>query len=222
MRNRFDDQLEFLNVELIKMGALCEDAIETALNQFLPHKSPPENVIHDTKEIMSRVNEIEHEINQKEREIEALCMKLILQQQPVAKDLRIISSALKMISDMERIGDQALDIAEITRSLETDGITDQVHIKEMAEAVIKMVTTSVESFVKSNLELAQKVIGMDDFVDHLFVTVKRELTTLIKEENNNGEQALELIMTAKYLERIGDHAVNIAQWVIYSIDGTSF
>ena len=162
---------------------------------------------------------IEREIDQQEREIESLCMKLLLQQQPVARDLRMVSSALKMISDMERIGDQAADIAEITRHIGGAPLPGQVRLKEMAQAAAKMVAGSVDAFVKRDLNLAGSVIQYDDVVDELFVRIKEELTELIRRDASSAEEALDLLMIAKYLERIGDHAVNLAEWVEYSITG---
>ncbi len=210
MRNNFDKQLDKLDLELINMGALCEEAISSSVKAFLD----------DDKELIPKVNKLEDDIDQKEREIEGLCMKLILQQQPVATDLRIISSALKMISDMERIGDQASDIAEITKYIKNNDKISNIHIRDMAYATIKMVTDSVESFVKKDLQLAYSVMEYDDVVDDLFCRVKKELTGLISEDNLNGELCMDLLMIAKYLERIGDHAVNVAEWVEYSITGT--
>ena len=162
----------------------------------------------------------ERDIDQREREIESLCMKLLLQQQPVARDLRTISSALKMISDMERIGDQASDIAEITRSIGPIPLHGQLHVEEMARSAVKMVTDSVESFVKRNLDMALGVMEYDDVVDGLFDQVKEELTALIRADASSAGTALDLLMIAKYLERIGDHAVNVAEWVLYSITGS--
>ena len=209
MRLKFDQQLEELNRELIKMGALCERAIRLAVDQLMKAEA------QKAKE----VNQIEMEINHKEREIEALCMKLILQQQPVASDLRQISSALKMISDMERIGDQAQDIAGMSKFVQVQEIAHTVHVGEMAEATIKMVTESIDSFVKKNIETARNVVKYDDVVDNLFLQVKEELTGKVIDDSKNAEYYLDLIMIAKYFERIGDHAENIAQWVEYSITG---
>jgi len=208
MRNRFDEQLEYLNVELIRMGALCEDAIAYASRTLMGESSLSEQVYKTDKEI-----------DQKERDIESLCMRLLLQQQPVAKDLRLISSALKMISDMERIGDQASDIAEIAGFIKDRKVQSNIHIRDMAEATIKMVTESVDSFVKKDLKIAQDVIQYDDVVDDLFSKVKEELISLIKEDNSDGEFCIDLLMIAKYFERIGDHATNIAEWVEFSITG---
>lgn len=208
MRNRFDEQLEYLNVELIRMGALCEDAIAYASRTLMGESGLSEQVYKTDKEI-----------DQKERDIESLCMRLLLQQQPVAKDLRLISSALKMISDMERIGDQASDIAEIAGFIKDRKVQSNIHIRDMAEATIKMVTESVDSFVKKDLKIAQDVIQYDDVVDDLFSKVKEELISLIKEDNSDGEFCIDLLMIAKYFERIGDHATNIAEWVEFSITG---
>ena len=210
MRNKFDQQLEQLHLELIKMGALCEEAISASVKALLDgDQSMAEKSIAREKDI-----------DQKERDIESLCMKLLLQQQPVARDLRTISSALKMFSDMERIGDQAADIAEITRHTSGASLPGQIHISEMTRAAVKMVTDSVDSFVKKDLHMAQGVIQYDDVVDQYFCAVKDELTEMIRQSGGSAEQAVDLLMVAKYLERIGDHAVNIAEWVIYSITGT--
>lgn len=210
MRNKFDSQLEKLNLELITMGALCEDAISASVKGFLD----------DDDALCRKAVETEDEINRKERDIESICMKLLLEQQPVARDLRVISSALKMISDMERIGDQAYDIAEIAKFIKNSNVKSKIHIKDMAAAATKMVTDSVESFVKKDVELARAVMAYDDKVDNLFDCVKDELVQLITEDKANGEFCIDLLMIAKYLERIGDHAVNIAEWVEYSITGT--
>lgn len=210
MRNRFDEQLEQLNVELIKMGALCEESISCAVKALFDEKSTM---------MIEKVNANEQDIDHLERDIEALCMKLLLQQQPVAKDLRTVSSALKMISDMERIGDQSQDIAEIAGFVHSTNLAGKVHISEMATEAVKMVTTGVDSFVKKDLALAQRTIDMDDNVDRLFLEVKTELVDLIREDTKDAEYFLDLLMVAKYLERIGDHATNIAEWVIFSITG---
>ena len=210
MRNKFDSQLEKLNLELITMGALCEDAISASVKGFLD----------DDDALCQKAVETEDEINRKERDIESICMKLLLEQQPVARDLRVISSALKMISDMERIGDQAYDIAEIAKFIKNSNVKSKIHIKDMTAAATKMVTDSVDSFVKKDVELARAVMAYDDKVDNLFNCVKDELVQLITEDKANGEFCIDLLMIAKYLERIGDHAVNIAEWVEYSITGT--
>lgn len=209
MRNRFDQQLERLHVELIRMGALCEDAIAAAAEALLKGDGS----------LADAAEETEREIDRQEREIEDLCLKLLLQQQPVARDLREISAALKMISDLERIGDQAADIAELTRYVRLPEGDGAPHITEMARAVIRMVTDSVDSFVKRDLELARQVCSEDDQVDELFDRVKEELIDLIAADSAFGSQGLDLMMVAKYLERIGDHATNVAEWVEYSITG---
>ena len=209
MRSRFDQQLERLHLELTRMGAQCEQAIAAGIKALL----------EDDDEMAGEAIAIEREIDQQEREIESLCMKLLLQQQPVARDLRMVSSALKMISDMERIGDQAADIAEITRHIGGAPLPGQVRLKEMAQAAAKMVAGSVDAIVKRQLNLAGSVIQYDDVVDELFVRIKEELTELIRRDASSAEEALDLLMIAKYLERIGDHAVNLAEWVEYSITG---
>ena len=209
MRNRFDEQLNNLNNELITMGALCEEAISAAVKLL---------VDNDVK-MKESVWEADKQIDQKERDIETLCMKLLMQQQPIASDLRTISSALKMISDMERIGDQASDIAEIAEYANGCGMQSETHIADMARATIQMVTDSIDSFVKKDVELAHAVISHDSVVDDLFDKVKGELISAIENKAANAEALIDLLMIAKYFERIGDHAENIAEWVIYSITG---
>lgn len=209
-RTRFDEQLAELNKMLIEMGALAEAAITTAI----------EALKKQNLELAQKTGFYEKELDQKEKDIEALCLKLLLQQQPVAGDLRLISSALKMITDMERIGDQAQDIAEISvYLLEKVYIKELEHIPMMAEASKKMLSDSIDAFVRRDEGLAKQVILADDLVDDLFNQVKNDLIDLIGVSRDNGEQAIDLIMIAKYLERIGDHAVNIAEWVLFSITG---
>lgn len=209
MRNKFDEQLELLKTQLIRMGALCEEAIANATRALL----------EGDLDLAKKAMEADAEIDQKEREIEGLCLKLLLQQQPVARDLRQISSALKMITDMERIGDQAADISEITMMANIKAAPETKRITEMAEATIKMVTESIDAFVRQDLVLARAVIAYDDVVDELFNAVKRDLIRLINADAGNGEFAIDLIMIAKYFERIGDHATNIAEWVEFAITG---
>lgn len=209
MRNKFDKQLSILNNELIVMGALCEEAISAAVKLLL------ENDIA----MKESVFEADRQIDQKERDIENICMKLLLQQQPVAKDLRTISSALKMISDLERIGDQASDIAEMAEYVSSGGIDSETHIADMARAAIRMVTDSVDSFVKKDITLAKAVISHDDIVDELFDKIKGELIQSIQRGKSNAESSIDLLMIAKYFERIGDHAENVAEWVLYSLTG---
>ena len=210
MRNRFDEQLEQLNVGLIKMGALCEESIACAVKALFDEK---------TSEMITKVNDNEEETDHMEHDIEALCMKLLLHQQPVAKDLRCVSSALKMISDMERIGDQSQDIAEIAGFVHSTELAGKVHISDMANEAISMVTMSVDSFVRKDVKLAKAAIEADDKVDARFVEVKRELIELVRSDSGDAEYFMDLLMAAKYLERIADHATNIAEWVVYSITG---
>lgn len=209
MRNKFDRQLSQLNTELINMGALCEEAITNAVKYLTGNEEDCKQLCLDA----------DRQIDKKERDIETLCLKLILQQQPVAKDLRVVSAALKMISDMERIGDQASDIVEIAPYVAKRGTLGETHIKEMAETVIQMVSESVESFVKMDLDIADLVMEHDNRVDDLFDRVKSELIKSITGDQDDAETLMDLLMIAKYLERIGDHAENIAEWVIYSITG---
>ena len=210
MRNRFDQQLYELNREIIEMGAMCEEAIASAAKALTT----------GDLSLADKVRTNGAAIDQMERDIEGRCMKLLLHQQPVARDLRLISAALKMITDMERIGDQAEDIAEIVTVLNGRTMEGMELIEEMARATIEMVTGSVDAFVKKDVELAKKVIKKDDIVDDYFSRVKCGIITLIAENHADGEFALDLLMISKYFERIGDHATNIAEWVIYSVTGT--
>ena len=210
MRNRFDEQLFALNREIIELGAMCEEAIALAAKALTG----------GDVELAGKVKENSNAIDQMERDIESRCMKLLLHQQPVARDLRLISAALKMITDMERIGDQAEDIAEIVTFLNGHTMEGVELIEEMARETIEMVTGSVDAFVKKDIALAQKVIDRDDVVDNYFSRVKCGIITLITENHADGEFALDLLMISKYFERIGDHATNIAEWVIYSVTGT--
>lgn len=212
MRNRFDAQLDNLNQEMIKMGKLCEQAIAAAI------KLTMEKTAHE--ELKQEVLDTDAEIDRKEREIEGICMKLLLRQQPVARDLRVISSALKMISDMERIGDQASDIVELAEYIGNSNIKYKIHLNDMANEVIRMVTKSIDSFVNKDLDMAKSVIVYDDVVDNYFDKIKKELIELIMQDKGDGEEYIDILMLAKYLERIGDHATNIAGWVEYSILGT--
>ena len=209
MRSRFDEQLALLNTEMIEMGAMCEEAIALA------SKALTTGDISLAKNVVP----ISSDIDRKERDIETRCLRLLLQQQPVAKDLRQISAALKMITDMERIGDQAEDIAEIITYLDGKTAEDTIHIRDMAAETIVMVTDSVDAYVKRDIELAKTVIAHDDKVDDFFDRIKRSLIKMVTENPENGEFALDLLMIAKYFERIGDHATNIAEWVLYSVTG---
>ncbi len=209
MRSLFNEQLNILNRELIEMGSLCEEAIRLAANALLEGDSG----------VFSRVSPLDSEIDHRERNIESLCLRLLLQQQPVARDLRQISAALKMITDMERIGDQAADISEIIGYLDGRISGSSALFKDMSDAAIKMVSGSVDAFVQQDVERARWVIAHDDVVDHLFNQVKTSLIHMIKNTPDSGEYALDLLMIAKYFERIGDHAVNIAEWVVFSVTG---
>ena len=217
MRRQFDQQLALLNRELIEMGALCEEVIALA-SKALTEGDP---------DMAARVAPLDTEIDQKERTIESLCLKLLLQQQPVARDLRQpvardlrqISAALKMITDMERIGDQAQDIAEIVTFLRGRTAEHDDILCQMARATISMVTESVDAFVKHDTIKAEAVLAADDTVDAYFRQVKQALISRIAADPADGEYALDLLMIAKYFERIGDHATNIAEWVIFSITG---
>ena len=210
MRSRFDEQLAVLNNSLIEMGALIEQAIEKATQALIEQDAPL------AQEVMSSDNIIDD----KEKDIESQCLKLLLSQQPVARDLRQISTALKMITDMERIGDQAEDIAEICIYLaDQQYIKELEHIPQMARATIKMVKDSIDAYVKKDLALAKSVIEYDDVVDKLYVQIKNDLIKMVYADAENGEQAFDLMQIAKYYERIGDHAVNIAEWVVFSLTG---
>lgn len=210
MRNRFDMQLEELSVKLITMGNLCEKAIVNAT----------EALKQGDLELAKLVIREDQEIDQMEKEIETMCLKLLLQQQPVARDLRQISAALKMITDMERIGDQTSDIAEIIISAGMSAVGELKEITAMAEATSQMVHDSVLAYVSKDLSLAYRVMEADDKVDQLFDSVKKQLVSIIaKEHEHIGEKAIDIMMITKYLERIGDHATNIAEWVEFSITG---
>lgn len=213
MRSKFDQDLEKLNFELTEMGNLIESSIEATVTALKTQDV----------DLAGRVIAGDKEVNDMERAIEDLCLKLILRQQPVARDLRLISSALKMITDMERIGDQSADISEITiRLADQTYLKELVHIPQMADATIKMVRDSIDAFVRRDIELAKKVIYYDDIVDDLFSVIKDELIGYIKAGTGSSEQAIDLMMIAKYFERIGDHAQNIAEWVYFAIAGDHF
>ena len=209
MRNHFDNQLAQLNQELTRMGEECEEIIEIVARAMTGWED----------DLIKRVNTIGSEIDESERTIETLCLKLLLQQQPVASDLRQISAAMKMITDMERIGDQAEDIAEIITHLNCRVERESVQIREMAEETMQMVREAVDSYVRQDLELAHKVMKHDDIVDDYFVSIKKSLIDVITANPNDGEYALDLLMIAKYCERIGDHCTNIAEWVEFSVTG---
>lgn len=209
MRSNFDAQLSTLHQELIRMGALCEEVIGLAA----------EALTKEDPKITNRIPALDTEIDHMEREIENLCLRLLLQQQPVARDLRQVSAALKMITDMERIGDQASDIREIIGFLGTPPWAECAPIERMASAASRMVTSSVDAFVQQNVAMAEATIAMDDTVDDLFRQVKQSLISSIAENPAGGEYALDMLMIAKYFERIGDHATNIAEWVVFAVTG---
>lgn len=210
MGNLLDERLDKLNRELIDMGALIEHAIESA----------SQALIDQDVNAAAKAIAFDQEVDQKERDIEALCMKLLLKQQPVARDLRLISAALKMITDMERIGDQAADISGLVIYLAGKPYIKKLeHLTQMASSTIRMVTGAVDAFVKRDLILARQIIEMDDVIDDLFDIVKYELIECIRVDAASGEQAVDLLMIAKYFERIGDHAQNIAEWVEYALTG---
>ena len=210
MKNRLDLELEEINEELTRMGLLVRESIDMAV----------EALMKKDKEAAKKSIEFDKEVDDKEKEIEALCFKVLLQQHPVAKDLRQISAALKMITDMERIGDQAADISEIVISLsDEEYVKELVDIPKMAKATTKMVKDSIEAYVNADLKLAESVIEYDDVVDDLFLIVRADVIEIIRENIAHSEQAADILMIAKYLERIGDHATNIAEWVIFSLEG---
>ncbi|MCM1508697.1 MAG: phosphate signaling complex protein PhoU [Ruminococcus flavefaciens] len=210
MRERFEKQLFQLNTELMQMGALCEEAISYAV-KCLTERNP---------EMKENAIETEKMIDHKERDIESLCMKLLIHQQPVATDFRMITSALKMISDMERIGDQAEDIAEIAEYITKTDFQSQVHITDMAETAVNMVMNSIDSYVKKSTDIAYSVIAMDDRMDRLFIKTKNQLINAVQNGTDNAESLIDMLMIAKYFERIGDHAENVAEWVIFSLTGS--
>lgn len=214
MRNKFQEQLEKLNIELISMGILCEKAISksaTALEKGLE--------VED-----ENISDLSLQIETKERTIEEMCIKLLMQQQPVAKDLRMISAAIKMVTDMKRIGIQAVNIYELVDGNNIKSSTqpmsyETVQIVKMAKETMKMVTASIDAFVKADMEIAREVIAKDDLIDNYFTAVKNKIVESLVEDSSAGERAIDMLMVAKYLERIADHAENIARWVIFSIDG---
>ena len=209
MRDRYEEQLRLLNRELTEMGALCEESIACAV-KYLTENKP---------EMKQNAEECEKQIDRMERDIESLCMRLLMHEQPLAADFRLITAALKMISDMERIGDHAEDIVEIGGYIAQTDMQLRAHISQMAQSSVKMLTTSIDSYIRQDTQLAQSVIAMDDTVDELFMQLKKQLIEYICSEKENAGSVLDLLMIAKYFERIGDHAENIAEWVIYAITG---
>ena len=211
MRKRFDEQLNELNQEMQAMGIMVEESIQKAI----------EALLKQDEALAQTVMEADALVDQKQKEIESICFKLLMQQQPVASDLRVISAALKMVTDMERIGDHAADISEMTLHLAHEPYIQNLdYIRQMATETTWMLIQSVEAYVEKDVKKASSVIVHDDIVDDLFAETKKELIELIHKDKNNGEQATDLLMVAKYFERIGDHATNLAEWVIFSIDKT--
>jgi phosphate transport system protein len=209
MRDSYRRQLETLHTELIRMGALCEEAISGAVT----------GLTESNPDLRAGVEQLERDIDFKEREIESLCVRLLLREQPVAGDLRQITAAQGMISDMERIGDQAADIAALAERIEIGKVISGVHIAEMARAAAKMLTDSVDSFVVGDVVKARGVLEYDDVVDGLFDGIKSEIIAGLTADAAAAPQYLDMLMIAKYLERIGDHATNIAEWVNYYVTG---
>ena len=209
MRNLFDSQLNTLHRKLIEMGSACETTIDLAVKALLEGNA---DIAHEAASH-------DREIDQMERDIEAICLKMLLQQQPVARDLRQISAAMKIITDMERIGDQAEDIGEIVPFLNGRTGVECEDIRLMAETAQQMVRSSIDAYVNQDMALVKKVISMDDIVDDAFDRTKETLIHMISSNREDGQYCLDLLMIAKYLERIGDHATNIAEWVAFSITG---
>ncbi len=208
MKNRFDEQVEILNAQMIEMGAMIETTIEDACEAL------------QTADLTRAraIIEADSAVDRKEREIESLCLRMLLTRQPVAHDLRVVSSALKMITDMERIGDHAADISEIVTFMAYSARQPE-HFGAMASAAIDMVHRAIDAYVRRDVALAREVIQSDDIVDDLFVDVRKELIEMLAADASVGSEALDLLMIAKYFERIGDHATNIAEWVEYSVTG---
>ena len=209
MRAEYDRQLRELEEELFDMGSMCQQAV--AFSGAV--------LIGDDETLREQVCSLEMEIDKKDRQIENICTGLLLRQTPVAGDLRFVSADLKIVSDMERIGDQAADIAELSRYISEKPLLEKVHISDICCVVMNMVTDSVEALVKKDEILARKVIGDDDIADELFVRIKEELVSLIQENRTEPQEILDLLMAAKYFERVGDHAVNIAEWVEFIVTG---
>ena len=209
MRTKFDEQLKQLNDEMMQLGFMIEDSIQKAI----------ESLVRQDVELAKSIIDGDVQIDYEQKRIEDICFNLLMQQQPVAKDLRVISAAMKMVTDMERIGDQAADICEMTIMMSDKPYTFNLdHINKMATETMLMLMRSIEAYVKKDIESAQSVIEHDDVVDNLFDMVKKDLIQLIQSDPKSGEQATDMLMVAKYFERIGDHATNIAEWVIFSLD----
>ena len=209
MRSKFDEQLKILNQEMMFMGSMIEDSIQKAIDALMSQD----------KELARKIMESDSDVDHEQKKIEGICFNLLMQQQPVARDLRGISAAMKMVTDMERIGDHASDISEITIMLaDKPYVLEQDDIKKMASETVLMLIRSIEAYVEKDMEKAKKVIKHDDVVDDLFDKVKSEIIEMIRKEPEDGEQATDMLIIAKYFERIGDHATNIAEWVIFALD----
>ena len=209
MRSKFDEQLKILNQEMMFIGSMIEDSIQKAIDALMSQD----------KELARKIMESDSDVDHEQKKIEGICFNLLMQQQPVARDLRGISAAMKMVTDMERIGDHASDISEITIMLaDKPYVLEQDDIKKMASETVLMLIRSIEAYVEKDMEKAKKVIKHDDVVDDLFDKVKSEIIEMIRKEPEDGEQATDMLMIAKYFERIGDHATNIAEWVIFALD----
>ena len=209
MRSKFDEQLHLLNQEMMQMGSMIEDSIQKAINALIDQN------VELAKKIMDNDTQIDHE----QKKIENLCFNLLMQQQALAKDLRVISAAMKMVTDMERIGDHAADISEMTILMsKTKYIPNLEHINRMASETVQMLIRSIEAYVEKDMKKAVDVIASDDVVDDLFDKNKAELIEQIQREPQSAESAADMLMVAKYFERIGDHATNIAEWVIFALD----
>ena len=210
MRSKFDEQLNFLNNEMTLMGTMIEESIAKAIDAL----------VKQDVELAKKIMAGDEEIDREQKKIENICFNLLIQQQPVAKDLRTITAAMKMVTDMERIGDHAADISEMTIMLADKPMLNHIeHINKMASQTVLMLNLSIEAYVEKDMGKANVVISKDDIVDELFIEVKNDIINLIHENPQKGEQATDMLMIAKYFERIGDHATNIAEWVIYSITG---
>ncbi|MGN0414757.1 MAG: phosphate signaling complex protein PhoU [Agathobacter sp.] len=209
MRSKFDEQLNMLNQEMMHMGTMIEERIQKAI----------EALIDGNTELAKEIMDSDNEVDREQKIIESVCFNLLMQQQPVARDLRVISAAMKMVTDMERIGDHAADISEMTIMMEANSHPSQLEdIKKMASETVLMLIRSIEAYVEKDMEKARKVIAHDDVVDELFDRNKSDIIEMIHKDPTQGEQAVDLLMIAKYFERIGDHATNIAEWVIFALD----
>lgn len=213
MRKKFLEELNALNIELISMGSMCGEAIAITIKETL--QNDYDGALYE------KVSKLEDDIDRKEKYIEALCMKMIYSWQPVAKDLRFINAILRMIADLERIGDQALDIANLLKEFKYTTLIKDTDLPKMFNTVLMMVNESVRAFVKRDINLAKEVIAKDNEVDEIFLIIKNQVIILIEKEDNSRD-IVDILMIAKYLERIGDHSVNIAEWVVYTVKGDNY